>query len=560
LRGDPAKLDRIATQIRGITWSNGGHASFLLRDEVDATLSLGPEEDALTLSYVADRPRSVQAMLRICEALEARGLPCTATRSSSGAGEGLVVINAARARRSGQVPLFALIAALASVAVVALSLIEVHTRDRVLRLTETMASLPLRESELRRVRFVSVWCIIALAVLGFALAATALQTLFHAPAVRVSMDEIARGTWLVLLQATAALSLMHGIIIRLPRRMNPEAVVLLLVPLLIGGFAIGATQIQLPAFVAALLPFVGTGRLSAPGAAASWGLLALHAIPIVIIAALALRNRVHVRTSRSPGPDREGNAAFVLAAITWTLGFTVSGLGASYGQDLRLRAIATLLLGLLFPVIPFAIWRARRIARQERIRLREHPPEYVRVDGGERRQHCSFRRALWISACAALAIVCLLPMLRALSTRYFGQLPAVVVPDGISAVLAFAILPALIEEFVFRGVLLRAWQRRGLGWAIMLSSVVFALHHYHLARLPGSFVAGLAFAWVACRTRSWLFAAVAHLMVNLAGLLEFGSHIQPGVGALVGMAALMLLIAEGMRRGGMTRALFGSPA
>jgi hypothetical protein len=360
LRGDPAKLDRIATQIRGITWSNGGHASFLLRDEVDATLSLGPEEDALTLSYVADRPRSVQAMLRICEALEARGLPCTATRSSSGAGEGLVVINAARARRSGQVPLFALIAALASVAVVALSLIEVHTRDRVLRLTETMASLPLRESRASP-------CSIRQRVVHHracragirARSDCAADTLSMLPPFASPMDEIARGTWLVLLQATAALSLMHGIIIRLPRRMNPEAVVLLLVPLLIGGFAIGATQIQLPAFVAALLPFVGTGRLSAPGAAASWGLLALHAIPIVIIAALALRNRVHVRTSRSPGPDREGNAAFVLAAITWTLGFTVSGLGASYGQDLRLRAIATLLLGLLFPVIPFAIWRGQ---------------------------------------------------------------------------------------------------------------------------------------------------------------------------------------------------------
>ena len=55
------------------------------------------------------------------------------------------------------------------------------------------------------------------------------------------------------------------------------------------------------------------------------------------------------------------------------------------------------------------------------------------------------------------------------------------VESAIYAVL-FILMAPLTEEPVFRGFVLRAWLRRGTAMGLVLSSFLFALIHFQLAR------------------------------------------------------------------------------
>jgi len=78
---------------------------------------------------------------------------------------------------------------------------------------------------------------------------------------------------------------------------------------------------------------------------------------------------------------------------------------------------------------------------------------------------------------------------------------------------------ALLEEWVFRGVLLE-----GLGGmtpmaAMVVSATVFAAYHLSLFQLLPTFVLGVGLALLVQRTGSLVPAVLAHAVFNLAGLL-----------------------------------------
>ena len=78
-----------------------------------------------------------------------------------------------------------------------------------------------------------------------------------------------------------------------------------------------------------------------------------------------------------------------------------------------------------------------------------------------------------------------------------------------------AMLPALAEELVFRGVLARALARRfGRVIAIALSAAVFAAYHLEPLQMIPTFLLGLAFAHVAVRADSALPTMLGHATNN----------------------------------------------
>ena len=91
--------------------------------------------------------------------------------------------------------------------------------------------------------------------------------------------------------------------------------------------------------------------------------------------------------------------------------------------------------------------------------------------------------------------------------------------DGVYLVVAFAVLPAITEEFVFRGIVLGEYGRKGLGLAAVVSAVMFAMSHFSLVRFPVYFFAGLVLACVAYVTRSVLASMVIHAVYNAFVLL-----------------------------------------
>lgn len=78
-----------------------------------------------------------------------------------------------------------------------------------------------------------------------------------------------------------------------------------------------------------------------------------------------------------------------------------------------------------------------------------------------------------------------------------------------------AMLPALAEELVFRGVLARALARRfGSVIAIVASAALFAVYHLEPLQMIPTFLLGLAFAQIAVRADSALPTMLGHATNN----------------------------------------------
>ncbi len=101
------------------------------------------------------------------------------------------------------------------------------------------------------------------------------------------------------------------------------------------------------------------------------------------------------------------------------------------------------------------------------------------------------------------------------------------VPVKLYLTLAYALLPAVCEEFVYRGILCCEYEHGGVLRAVVLSSFFFGMLHFDLPRLPIYIFAGAILCLTMYATRSLFGAVICHFLYNLFGL--FG---QPYVNSL----------------------------
>ena len=127
--------------------------------------------------------------------------------------------------------------------------------------------------------------------------------------------------------------------------------------------------------------------------------------------------------------------------------------------------------------------------------------------------------AVMISGCALLnfAMQSLFGEDVLTSASYAG-----VAESGIYAVLAFCILPAIAEEFLFRGILLAEYESVSVPFAVCISSLFFGMLHLNLSRLPAYVFSGIVLAMVAYAARSVLASMLLHILHNIAALWTEG--------------------------------------
>ena len=85
-------------------------------------------------------------------------------------------------------------------------------------------------------------------------------------------------------------------------------------------------------------------------------------------------------------------------------------------------------------------------------------------------------------------------------------------------VVRLTVLPALLEELLFRGVLLRSFRQFGDAFALMVSSISFGLIHYTLSKDISGFILGLALGYFVIRTGSVLTAVCGRFLALLLPL------------------------------------------
>lgn len=126
-----------------------------------------------------------------------------------------------------------------------------------------------------------------------------------------------------------------------------------------------------------------------------------------------------------------------------------------------------------------------------------------------------------------------------------------------TALLGLAILPALAEELVFRGVLARALARRSTALAIVGSALVFSLYHLLPIQVVATMPLGIALAILAVRSDSILPGMLAHalnnalviaLARNAAPWLSSAIEEHPGVAMAIAMASTATGIGLAIRK------------
>lgn len=95
-------------------------------------------------------------------------------------------------------------------------------------------------------------------------------------------------------------------------------------------------------------------------------------------------------------------------------------------------------------------------------------------------------------------------------------------PGMLLAILGSAFLPALVEEFAFRGVMLGLLRPYGDGFAILLSAVFFGLMHGNLVQAPFAVVVGAGLGYITVASGSMWPAIAAHFLNNLLATLLNG--------------------------------------
>lgn len=113
-------------------------------------------------------------------------------------------------------------------------------------------------------------------------------------------------------------------------------------------------------------------------------------------------------------------------------------------------------------------------------------------------------------------------------------------PSKIYLIMAYAVLPAICEEFVYRGILCREYENGGVLRAVILSSVFFALLHFNLQNFPVYFFAGVVLALTLYATRSLIGAMIVHFLYNIFGL--FGQPYMNTLYNITGSSALFVFV------------------
>ncbi len=85
---------------------------------------------------------------------------------------------------------------------------------------------------------------------------------------------------------------------------------------------------------------------------------------------------------------------------------------------------------------------------------------------------------------------------------------------------ALTVVPAVVEEFAFRGIVLGSLKKYGSGYAIIISALLFGLMHGNVVQIPFATLLGLVMGYVAVATGSIIPCVIIHFLNNLMAGVE----------------------------------------
>lgn len=125
-------------------------------------------------------------------------------------------------------------------------------------------------------------------------------------------------------------------------------------------------------------------------------------------------------------------------------------------------------------------------------------------------------------------------------------------PSG-AIILAFslAVIPAIVEEFCIRGVVLQPLRRYGDKFAIVMSAAIFSVLHGNMVQIPYTLVAGIYLGYLCVATGSIWPSIVLHFINNMFSAVQLIILSNYGETASAASVVIMLgvLVAVGIAGG-----------
>lgn len=113
----------------------------------------------------------------------------------------------------------------------------------------------------------------------------------------------------------------------------------------------------------------------------------------------------------------------------------------------------------------------------------------------------------------------LLPIPESILESYSQSTEGIVSGSLIIMLISIVIIAPIVEEIVFRGLILsRLKKAMNTTFALIISSLIFAILHGHILWITYAFVLGILFGVIAIKMGTTLPTIIFHMSFNLAGL------------------------------------------
>ncbi len=210
--------------------------------------------------------------------------------------------------------------------------------------------------------------------------------------------------------------------------------------------------------------------------------------------------------------------AYVLVQNLLSILIYLSPLGEIYDKDPAMQSVVTIFLSVLGLLVPFAAGG------------------YF-INKGQKTPMVDFRKPvsipLMLSATALGFFVCLAGnYVTSIFVNFMDEAgitlsaPEYSPPSDFGGrliyALSIAVVPALVEEFAVRGVILQPLRKYGDRFAILASALLFAVMHGNLIQAPFALIAGIGIGYAVCITNSIWTGILIHFCNNLYSvIIEF---------------------------------------
>ena len=107
-----------------------------------------------------------------------------------------------------------------------------------------------------------------------------------------------------------------------------------------------------------------------------------------------------------------------------------------------------------------------------------------------------------------------------ISVKQSGSLILNNTTSFIISIFSHAVLPAIFEELLFRGVIFSGLKQKGKTFSIILSAIMFTLFHFSIHQTLYPLLIGILFACIMFKENNILYTIIAHFICNLLSIIH----------------------------------------